>query len=285
MQDKRNGYLFVLPAFGLLALVMGLPACAAILQSVNLFWTRTPGFSLEHYARLLEDPQFHNALRNTATYVACVVALHITLGLAIALLLNRDLPCKWFFRVVAILPWTIPDVIGGILWRFIYDTLPGFVNTVLLSAGIVAEPVDWLGTPSLAFMALVSAEVWRGYPFVMLILLAGLQAIPGHLHEAAAIDGANAWRVFIHITLPSLMPMIIIALVLDVIWEARLFGMVYGMTGGGPGDATQVISVLTYKHYFEFYNTGYASAIAVTLAAIILLLSIPYLRSSMRARS
>jgi multiple sugar transport system permease protein len=283
--DRRIAYLFVMPAFGLLILVLGLPAVAAVLQSLNLFWSSNPGFTTIHYARLFSDAQFQTALANTGAYVACVVSLHLVIGLAVAMLLNLDLKWKWFFRVVAILPWTIPDVIGGILWRFIFDTLPGFVNAVLLHAELVDLPVEWLGTPLLAFLSLVTAEVWRGYPFIMLILLAGLQSIPKHLYEAAAIDGATAWQGFIHVTLPSLKPMLIIALVLDVIWECRLFGMVFGMTGGGPGDATQVISVLTYKQYFEFYNNAYASAIAVALAAIMLVLSIPYLRISMKANT
>jgi multiple sugar transport system permease protein len=115
----------------------------------------------------------------------------------------------------------------------------------------------------------------------MLILLAGLQAIPGHLYEAAAIDGATAWQRFRFVTLPSLKNMVMIAVVLDVIWEARLFGTVYGMTGGGPGDATELVSTMTFKQYFEFFNPAYASAMAVVLAVVMLIVSLPYLRATM----
>lgn len=282
--EARQGYYFVAPTFVLLLGVLGIPALTAVLQSFNLLWVRDAGFSLDAYRQLATDPAFATALWNTVRYVSLVVSLHVLLGLAVALLLNLDIPAKWFFRVVAILPWTIPDVIGGIVWRFVFDTLTGMINSVAIVLRIIEQPVDWLGTPALAFTAVVLAEVWRGYPFVMLILLAGLQAIPVHLYEAASMDGASRWQSFIHITLPSLKGMLMIAVVLDVIWECRLFGLVYGMTGGGPSDATQLISTMTYKQYFEFFNTSYAAAMAVVLAVIMLVIAIPYLRASMREK-
>lgn len=279
--ERRLPYLFVAPAIALLILVLGLPAVTAVLQSFNLVWVRQPGFSLDAYRQLVSDPEFRATLWTTICYVGFVVSLHLSLGLAVALALNTDLQPKWLFRVAAILPWTVPDVISGIIWRFVFDTLPGMVNAFLIRGGIVAEPIDWLGTPSLAFFGVVVAEVWRGYPFVMLILLAGLQSIPGHLYEAAAIDGATTWQRFRYITLPSLRTMMVIAVVLDVIWEARLFGTVYGMTGGGPGNATQLVSTMTFKQYFEFFNPAYASAMAVVLAVAMLIVSLPYLRATM----
>lgn len=285
MQDRRTAYAFIAPAFVMLVVILGFPAVAAILQSFNLVWVTKPGFTLASYRMLLTDAQFHTSLYNTICFVAATVSFHLAMGLGVALLLNAEVRGKWLFRVVALLPWTIPDVIGGIVWRFMFDTLPGIVNAILLRTGAVTEPVDWLGSPRLAFLSLVLAEGWRGYPFIMLILLAGLQAIPRHLYEAAQIDGASAWQGFRYITVPGLRTMFIIALVLDTIWQCRLFGMVYGMTGGGPGNATQVISLLTYKTYFEFFNNSYAAAIAVALAALMLLISVPYLRMSMRERA
>ncbi len=156
------------------------------------------------------------------------------------------------------------------------------VNAVLLKAGFIVEPIDWLGNPKLAFPSLIFAEVWRGYPFAMLILLAGLQAIPKEQYEAAEIDGASKVQGFVYITVPNLKYMFVIALVLDTIWECRLFGMVYSMTGGGPGYSSQVLSLLTYKHYFLFFNISYAAAIAAVLAGFMLLVSIPYLRMTMK---
>jgi len=282
IQDRYTGYLFILPAFLLLLAILGFPAIAAILQSFNLMWVSKPSFSTSSYLRLLGDAEFLVSLLNTILFVATTVGFHLLIGLSVALLLNLEVKRKHFFRVIALLPWTIPDVIGGLIWKFIFDTLPGLVNAVLIKSGCLREPIDFLGTPSYAFASFLFAEIWRGYPFVMLILLAGLQSIPRQQYEAAAIDGATTMQSFFYITLPNLKYMIIIALILDTIWECRLFGMVYSMTGGGPGYSTQVLSLLTYKHYFQFFNTAYAAAIAVVLALFMLIISIPYLRITMR---
>jgi multiple sugar transport system permease protein len=285
IHDRHKGYFFILPSFLLLLTILGFPAVAAILQSFNILWVRKPSFAVSSYLRLFSDIEFLASLLNTVIFVSCTVFFHLLIGLGMALLLNLEIRKKHYFRVIAILPWTVPDVIGGLIWKFMFDTLPGFVNAVLLKAGILNEGIDWLGVPQLAFPCLILAEVWRGYPFAMLILLAGLQAIPRYQYEAASIDGASTVQNFFYITLPNLKYMFIIAMILDTIWECRLFGMVYSMTGGGPGYSTQVLSLLTYKHYFQFFNISYAAAIAVMLAVVMLLISIPYLRITMRRES
>jgi len=282
IKEHTQGYLFILPALLFLVVILGFPAVAAVLQSFNLMWVPDPSFSTKSYVRLLGDVEFRTSVLNTVIFVTSTVGMHLLIGLGVALLLNMEIKNKHFFRVVAILPWTVPDVIGGLIWRFMFDTLPGIVNAVLLKVGLVADPIDWLGNPALAFPCVIFAEVWRGYPYVMLILLAGLQAIPKELYEAAEIDGSSKFTSFFFITLPNLKFMIIIATILDIIWECRLFGMVYSMTGGGPGYSSQVLSLLTYKHYFIFFNSPYAGAIAVVLALIMLFISIPYLRMTMR---
>ena len=282
IHDRYKCYFFILPAFLLLVSILGFPAIAAILQSFNLVWVSKPSFTLSSYGRLLYDIEFLTSLLNTFIFVSTTVSFHLLIGLGVALLLNMEIKRRHFFRVIAILPWTVPDVIGGLIWKFIFDTLPGFVNAVLIRGGFLVEPIDWLGTPHLAFSCFIFAEIWRGYPFAMLILLAGLQAIPRQQYEAGAIDGASPLQNFLYITLPNLKYMFIIAMILDTIWECRLFGMVYSMTGGGPGYASQVLSLLTYKHYFQFFNTSYAASIAVVLAMVMLIISIPYLRMTMR---
>lgn len=282
IHDRYKGYIFIFPAFLLLVGILGFPALAAILQSFNLMWVSKPFFTVSSYANLFKDQEFLGTLLNTVIFVSATVSFHLMIGMGVALLLNQEIKRRHFFRVIAILPWTMPDVIGGLIWKFIFDTLPGFVNGVLIRGGFLAEPIDFLGTPLLAFLCFIFAEVWRGYPFVMLILLAGLQAIPRHQYEAGAIDGASTIQSFLYITLPNLKYMVVIAAILDTIWECRLFGMVYSMTGGGPGYSSQVLSLLTYKHYFQFFNTSYAASIAVVLAVFMLIISIPYLRMTMR---
>jgi multiple sugar transport system permease protein len=280
--DGQRGLLFVAPALLLLVVVLGFPAVAAVMQSVNLMWVDKPAFSLAAYRQLSGDPAFLHAAFNTALFVAATVAFHLLAGLGLALALNLEIRGKWLFRVVALLPWTVPDVVAGLVWRFMVDPLAGFVNSAAIALKLINEPIDWLGDPTLARLCLVAAEGWRAYPFVMLILLAGLQAIPRTQYEAAEIDGASRWQSFIYITLPNLRTMLIIALVLDTIWECRLFGMVFSLTGGGPGDATQTLPLLVYRQNFEYFNTAYSAAIAVVLALAMFAIAVPYLRMTMK---
>lgn len=282
MSDNKAGFFFILPAAICLIVILGFPAVAAFLQSFDIFWVRDPNPGIDSFIALSKSPEFIKSLSNTLIFVASTVFFHMVIGFSVALLLNIQIPGLWIFRVIAILPWTMPDIIGGLIWRFMFDTLPGVVNSILLQTSIVTEPINWLGTSKLAFLCLIMAESWRGYPFVMLVLLAGLQAIPKSQYEATSIDGANKLQQFYHITIPNMKNMFIIALILDMIWECRLFGMVYGMTGGGPGYSTQVLSVFTYKQYFQFFNSSFAAASAVILALIMLLISYPYLRMSMK---
>jgi multiple sugar transport system permease protein len=282
LTNQRVGFYFALPAIILLVVILGFPAIAALLQSFDLLWGARAGPSLANYTELITDSGYHNALSNTGLFVLCTVTIHMALGLGVAMLLNMDVKLKWVFRIAALLPWTVPDVIGGMLWRFMFDTMAGFINAIGLAMHWIDAPVDWLGNPSLAFFTVILAEGWRGYPFIMLILLAGLQSIPGQQYEAAVMDGASRWQSFLNVTLPNLKPMIFVALVLDVIWQARLFGLIYGMTGGGPGASTEVIPLLVYRNYFEFFNTSYAAAMAVTLAVVMVAVAIPYLKTTLR---
>jgi len=285
MSESTKGMLFVLPALALLVVVLGFPLIGAMLQSVNLMWVDHPHFSLVPFRTLARDPAFGHALLITFYYVVCSVAFHLVTGICVALPLNRDLPFKWVFRVAALLPWTMPDAVAGMVWRFMLDPLSGFINSLLLALHVIVQPIDWLGTPHSAFASVVISEGWRAYPFVMLLLLAGLQAIPRTQYEAAEIDGANRWQCFIHVTLPNLRTMLVIALVLDTISQCRVFGLIYTLTNGGPGDATTVLPILTYQENFQFFNTAYAAAMALTLAAITFIVSLPYLRLTMRQRA
>ena len=280
--ERWTAYWFVLPGTVLLAAILGFPALASILES---FAGSGAAASLGNYVALLSDDQFLTASFNTALFVVCVVTLHLLLGLAVALLLNSEIPYVWFFRVVAILPWTVPDVIGGLIFRFLLDPLNGGINAIAIRLHLMTAPYDWLGDPGWAMFSVIMAETWRGYPYPMLILLAGLQAIPREQYEAASIDGAGRWATFVNVTLPGLMPMILIAVVLDTIWQCRLFGMIFGMTNGGPGDATQNLSLYVYRQYFQFFETSYAASAAVVLAAVLLAVAVPYIRATLREKA
>jgi multiple sugar transport system permease protein len=268
---------FVLPGVLLLVLVLGFPAITSLSYSIKPEKAGVASYTLSNYTNLLKDPFFGKTFWNTAVFVFLSVASHMILGLAIAMVLNQALPAKPLFRLIALLPWVVPDVVVGIIWKWMYDPIYGALNDALLKIGLISTPVEWLSNPKLALFSVILVNLWRGFPFVMLILLAGLQAIPRNLYEAGAIDGASKWQLFIHITIPGLRKMIVVALALDIVWEVRRFGLIQAMTKGGPGILTEVLSTYTYKQYFQFFRFEYASAIAVVMTVVLLLVSLPYI--------
>jgi multiple sugar transport system permease protein len=272
----NQGFAFVLPTLLMLLLVLGFPIAMAV---VNSFKLPDGGWTLEHYAKLPQDDRFLNSLVVTFIFVGGTVLLHLLVGFIIALALNVNVKGRQFLRVVAILPWAVPDVISGLIWRFMYNPTAGIINRVLLEVGLTSTYIEWLGDSDLALPSVIFADVWRGYPFVMLILLAGLQAIPEELYEAAKVDGASVIQEFRHITIPMMRGMILIAVALDTIWQFRRFGLIVNMTAGGPGNVTEILSLYVYKQYFRYFNFEYASAIALIMAALMLLLSVPYVRA------
>ena len=274
-KDRYMWIAFVLPGLLLLILVLGFPAINSILYSIKAEQTGT--YTLANYSYLLKDPFFKTTFWNTAIFVSASVATHMILGLAVAMVLNTALPAKPLFRIIALLPWVVPDVVAGIIWKWMCDPIYGAINDVLLKIGFIDTPVEWLSHPKLAMFSVVLVNLWRGFPFVMLILLAGLQAIPRHLYEAAAIDGASKVQTFFHITIPGLRKMIVVALALDIVWEVRRFGLIQAMTQGGPGILTEVLSTYTYKQYFQFFRFEYASSVAVVMSIVLLLVSLPYI--------
>ncbi len=281
-RQELEGYAFILPSLLMLLLILGFPMTIAVLNSFTPLWSEVKTFTLENYVKLARDDLFWNALLITFRFVGGTVLLHLIVGLAVALALNAQIKANRVFRVIAILPWTVPDVISGLIWRFMYNPTSGIINDLLHKTGVTNAYIEWLAHPKLALPSVIFSDVWRGYPFVMIILLAGLQAIPRELYEAARVDGASALREFRHITIPLLGRMIIIAVALDTIWQFRRFGLVYNMTLGGPGHVTEILSLYTYKQYFKYFNFEYASAMAVVLAIIMLVISLPYVRMMVR---
>ncbi len=278
----NQGYVFVLPALFMLLLVLGFPIAVAVINSFSLPVSEAGTWTLENYAKLFKDARFQNSLVVTFVFVGGTVLLHLVVGFIVALALNTEIRAKRFFRVVAILPWTVPDVISGLIWRFMYNPTAGIINRLLLELGVVTTYIEWLGDADLALPSVIFADTWRGYPFVMIILLAGLQSVPRELYEAAKVDGASTIQEFRHITIPTMRGMILIATALDTIWQFRRFGLVFNMTAGGPGRVTEILSLYVYKQYFRYFNFEYAAAMAVVLALIMLLLSLPYVRAMVR---
>ena len=277
IKDRHMWMVFVLPGVLLLVLVLGFPAITSLSYSIKPEKAGPSSYTLSNYTNLLKDPFFGKTFWNTAVFVFLSVASHMILGLAVAMVLNRALPAKPLFRLIALLPWVVPDVVAGIIWKWMFNPLYGALNDLLLKIGFISTQVEWLSNPKLALFSVILVNLWRGFPFVMLILLAGLQAIPRYLYEAAAIDGASKWQLFIHVTIPGLRKMIVVALALDIVWEVRRFGLIQAMTQGGPGILTEVLSTYTYKQYFQFFRFEYASAIAMVMTVVLLFVSLPYI--------
>jgi multiple sugar transport system permease protein len=278
---SRTGQAFVAPAIITLLAVLGFPIVVAV---ANSFLSPDGGVTLDNYGRLGTDPNFLNSLRVSFVFVGGTVALHLVLGMAVALALDTQIRGRQLWRVLMILPWTLPDVISGLVWRFMYNPTSGIINHVARRTGLAASYIDWLGNPDLALPSVILADVWRGYPFVMIILLAGLQSTSSELSEAARVDGARWWQEFWYVTLPQLRRIIVVAIALDAIWQFRRFGLVYNMTLGGPGRLTEILSLNIYKTYFDFFEYEYASAMAAVLAIVMVVLTIPYVRDAVRDR-
>jgi len=275
--DRHLGYLFVLPATLMLVAVLIFPAFITLKLSLTPEGGSGWSLTLLHYQKAFRDPVLLQTFKNTFSFVAWSLVGHFVLGLGLAMALNQALPGQTFFRLVALIPWTIPDVVAGIIFRWFLNPVSGAMNP-LLRTFIPSFPADfsWLSNPTLAFPSLIFANVWRGYPLVMVMLLAGLMAIPRELYEAAEVDGAGRLKRFLHVTLPGLSTIILIALALDMVWEFRRFALVLTMTGGGPGTLTEVLSTLVYKTYFQFFTFEYASAMAILMSVVLFILSLPY---------
>jgi len=226
---------------------------------------------LENYATLLADEEWWGAVRFTLSFAVVSVALETVCGLALATSLNNlgDRSPWWrsVSRGLVLMPWALPTVVAAQLWRWIFHDIFGLANAVVTGLQLVAEPIPWLARGETAFAALVIADVWKTTPFMCVLLLAGLQSIPPSLHEAASVDGASAWARFRHITLPLLMPAIIVAVLLRLLDALRVFDMAQVLIGQQPGLLT--VSQLTRRHLVDFGAVGYGSTMALGIVALL----------------
>jgi multiple sugar transport system permease protein len=276
-------YAYLAPVIVLMAVLMILPIAVVIRYSLldNVIMTPTSVVvGLRNYATILTDPVFHTATRNTGIFTGVSVLAHLVLGLAFAMLLNTGLLGRWtktIFRTIFVLPWLLTVAIIAILWRLLLDP-NGVVNYSLQQGGIIDSPIAWLSDLHLALPAVTFINIWAGYPFFMVSLLAGLQGISRDLYEAAAVDGASWWRRFFHVTLPSLRPIILSMALLDIIWTSQQFPLIWMTTGGGPLDKTEMLSTYTYKLAFSEYQFALASASAVVMLIVAMVLALFYVR-------
>jgi len=232
---------------------------------------------LENYKRLFTDRFFIQSVSFTLAFVVVSVSLELFVGMIFALLMNEQFPARGLFRGIVLVPWAIPVAISGRVWELIYNFHYGLANFVLGRLGI--EPINWFGTSFSAFLALVLSDDWKTAPFVAIILLMGLQAIPEELYSQAKVDGTNFLQRFWKITLPLLKPFIIVALLFRTIDALRVFDLIYVLTKGGPGGSTTSISLYAFK-YFVSGDFGFGSAVSTVLFIISLIMAILYLKFS-----
>lgn len=268
----------------LLALVVGLilvPVAGTISGSLYRFLRgqAVEFLGLGNYVALFRHARFMQSLRFTLLFTLVTVPLELALGLLFALVLDARMAGRGLLRAAVLIPWAVPAAVSGRAWELIYERTYGLGNWLLLSLGLAGAPVDWLGTPASAFAAVVVADVWKTTPFVAIILLAGLQAVPGTLYAQARIDGAGLWRSFVHITLPLLRPVLVAATLFRTIDALRVFDLVYVITRGGPGGATSSVSFYAYEQYGN-QTLGLGSAAAVVLFLVAFALALLYVRAS-----
>ena len=237
---------------------------------------------LANYRKLLDDSLFWQSFRIGLIWAFGVTIIQFLLALGLASLLNQNLRLRWLARTLTLVPWAMPPVIVGIMWRLVYQPDAGLLSNTLYKLGFGEHPIDWLGNLSTALPAVILGGVWAGMPQTTVVLLAGLQGVPLELHEAAAVDGAGAWRRFRTVTLPALRPVIVAITSLDFIWNFNSFGLVYVLTDGGPGGKTTPPMLFAYQQAFKYGHFGYAAALGDVMVVIIVALLVLYLRNRMR---
>jgi multiple sugar transport system permease protein len=288
IKRKLEPYGFISPTVFLLLLLMVIPVFLVIRYSFmdNVIVNQNPLFvGLENYRTMIADERFIIAVKNTAFFTIVSVIAHLIIGLSFATLLNSELLSKTtrtIYRMIYILPWLFTVAIIAILWRMILNPL-GVLNYIIMSLGISQNQTEWLSSESNALLAVTFINIWAGYPFYMISLLAGLQGIPKDLHEAALVDGATGLQKFWNVTLPHLKPLIISMSILDLIWTSQQFALIWMTTGGGPLTSTEMLGTYTYKLAFSQYEFSQASTSAVFLFLISMGLALVYNRTH-RAR-
>jgi len=286
--NRSEPYLYLLPTIAIMVLLLIIPIYMVIHYSFfdNVIINKNPIFiGIDNYVKILADSAFWVAVRNTLFFVAVSVVVHLFLGMIFAMLLNTGYlsnKSKALFRVIYALPWMFTASIIAILWKMMMNP-NGIINFLLQVTNISSNQIAWLGDRKFALIAVTIINIWAGYPFYMISILAGLQGVSGDLYEASAIDGANMKQQFFRITIPQLQPILISLIMLDFVWTIQQFALIWMTTGGGPINATETISTYIYKQGFSKYQYSQASATAVILLVVCSIIAIFYVRHQ-RAR-
>jgi len=277
-KDSILGAALTAPAAIFLVLVIGYPLVYLFRLSLSkvtwlpgeilLSWT-----GLTNYSQVLHDALFWAAFRHTLLILVVSVSASLLLGLALAIALDHISRGRILMQTALLLPWVIAPALSSAMWKWLYNDQFGIINYVLTSLHLVKQPILWLADPKIAIFSIILADFWQYTPFVMILLFAGLQAIPQQLYEAARIDGANSFQLLRHISLPNLKPVLLFVILIRTVFTLRIFDFIYTLTRGGPAGSTQVLATLLYNSAFSFMKYGYAAAVAVILLIITIIAS------------
>jgi multiple sugar transport system permease protein len=280
-------YLLLAPALGFIVLFILYPLGLNLYTSFqHRVFTEPTGnrfVGIANYLAVAKDPTFWLVLRQSAVWVVGSLAFQFILGLALALLLNERFPARGLYRSLILSPWAISGVIIAIMWKWMYNPQVGVLNEILVRLGLVGHRLAFLADPSTSLPAVILTNIWRGTPFFAVMLLAALQAVPAALYEAAAMDGAGTWRRFLHVTLPSILPMVFAALLLRTIWIFNDVDLIFVMTDGGPVRASETLATFLYKKASRDLDFGMGSALAMVMFAILMTITAFYYRAFRRS--
>ena len=274
-RDWSLPYILITPTVAVLLALSIYPLLYAIKVA---FQNESGSWTFANFTRLASDGFFLAALWHTLVYATVALTFEFLLGLGLAVLLDRPLRGRSVFRAILLIPMMLPPVVVGVVWRLMLNPDFGAVNGTLKSVGINTDALTWTASPLLALMSVIAVDIWQWTPFMFLVLLAGLQAIPQEPYEAAMIDGASAWQTFLHVTLPMLRPAMLIALLLRTMDLLRVFDQIFILTEGGPGFATETVSLYIYRSAFRFFDFGYAAAMSFVLLIVTNIISAGYIR-------
>ena len=283
MSRKTLGYLLILPSAIIIMVVLVYP----LLYSGYLSFFETfvgPGtliltpVGLKNYIETIKNPQWWWAFGRTAYFVLYDILVGMSLGLGIALLLNKEFRLRGIARALVLFPYVLPSIVKALMWKWIYNSDYGFLNGLLFQLGLIKDYIPWLSSPTLAIHMVILANIWEGTPFAIIMYLAALQTIPKELYEASEVDGATSWQMFTKITFPLIKPMTFILIVIKTVATFKIFDLVYALTAGGPGGSTQVVGYLMYSTVFDSLQFGKGAAMSYILLAIILVLVFIYSR-------
>lgn len=284
LKETWYAYIFLIPTFIGIAIFAFFPIVSSFWWSLHelryrIKWTGMPFVGLANYVWVFTTSDIWGSLTYTLYFVAVSVTLEFLIGLGMALAMFHTFRLRGILRAVVIIPWAVPAIIQASMWKWMFHPDAGVISDILMRIGVISEPLNFLGAPILAMHSVILADVWKTSSFMAVLLFAGLASIPQDIYDSAKVDGARLWFRFRYITLPLMFPIILVALLFRTMDAFRVFDLVYGLTGGGPGTTTEVLSTFSYKYYFSYASFGKGSTLAIVIFLLIVLISAFYIRN------